>query len=73
MAKHLEGKVAIVTGGAGGMGSQVCRIFAEQGASVIVADTGGDVEGRSGVDASRVQAVVDSLTLETIYQYLCTI
>ena len=44
--KHLEGKVAVVTGGAGGMGSWICKIFAEQGAKVVVADTGADVEGR---------------------------
>ncbi|MCY3601883.1 MAG: hypothetical protein OXH12_02280, partial [Chloroflexi bacterium] len=62
MAKHLEGKTAIVTGGAGGMGSWICRIFAEQGAKVIVADTGADVEGRMGVDPSRVNAVVDEIT-----------
>ncbi len=62
MAKHLEGKVAIVTGGAGGMGSQISKIFAEQGAKVVVADTGADVEGRMGIDPSRVNAVVDEIT-----------
>jgi len=61
MVRHLDGKVAIVTGGAGGMGSWVCRIFAEQGAKVIVADTGADVEGRMGVDPTRVNAVVDEI------------
>jgi NAD(P)-dependent dehydrogenase (short-subunit alcohol dehydrogenase family) len=60
--KHLEGKVAIVTGGAGGMGSWISRIFAEQGATVLVADTGADVEGRMGVDPSRVNAVVEEIT-----------
>lgn len=58
MAKHLEGKVAIVTGGAGGMGSWICKTFAAQGATVIVADTGADVEGRMGMDPSRVDTVV---------------
>ena len=48
MPAHLDGKVAIVTGGAGGMGSWVCKDFAAQGARVVVADTGADVEGRSG-------------------------
>ena len=62
MAMHLEGKTAIVTGGAGGMGSWICRIFAQQGARVIVADTGADVEGRMGVDSARVNAVVDEIT-----------
>lgn len=61
MSKHLEGKVAIVTGGAGGMGSQISRIFAEQGAKVVVADTGADVEGRAGMDPSRVNGVVEGI------------
>ena len=52
--RHLEGKIAVVTGGAGGMGSWICKIFAEQGAKVVVADTGADVEGRMGMDPSRV-------------------
>src|ERR671932_2593712 len=60
--KHLDGKVAIVTGGAGGMGRWICKIFAEQGAKVVVADTGADVEGRMGVDPTRVNAVVDEIT-----------
>ena len=34
----MEGKVAIVTGGAGGIGSAVCRAFAGEGVSVAVAD-----------------------------------
>jgi NAD(P)-dependent dehydrogenase (short-subunit alcohol dehydrogenase family) len=61
MPRHLEGKVAIVTGGAGGVGTHISTIFAEQGAKVIVADTGADVEGRMGVDPTRVNAVVDQI------------
>ena len=34
----MEGKVAIVTGGAGGLGSAICRKFSARGASVAVAD-----------------------------------
>jgi NAD(P)-dependent dehydrogenase (short-subunit alcohol dehydrogenase family) len=60
--KHLEGKVAIITGGAGGMGSWVSKTYAEQGARVVVADTGADVEGRMGVDPTRVNAVVEEIT-----------
>jgi len=59
--RHLEGKVAIVTGGAGGIGTHVSKIFAEQGAKVVVADTGADVEGRMGVDPTRVNTVVDDI------------
>ena len=62
MARHLEGKTAIVTGGAGGIGSWVAKLYAANGAKVIVADTGADVEGRSGLDASRVDAVVEAIS-----------
>jgi NAD(P)-dependent dehydrogenase (short-subunit alcohol dehydrogenase family) len=41
----LGGKVAIVTGGAGGLGQAVCRRFAADGAHVTVVDIAGDVEG----------------------------
>lgn len=34
----LDGKVVIVTGGAGGIGSETCRLLAEKGAAVVVAD-----------------------------------
>ena len=34
----MEGKVAIVTGGAGGLGSEICRRFSMRGAAVTVAD-----------------------------------
>lgn len=35
---RLEGKVAIVTGGAGGIGEAIVRLFARHGAKVVVAD-----------------------------------
>jgi NAD(P)-dependent dehydrogenase (short-subunit alcohol dehydrogenase family) len=38
MSKDLEGKVAIVTGGAGGIGKAYCRALAEAGAAIAVAD-----------------------------------
>jgi NAD(P)-dependent dehydrogenase (short-subunit alcohol dehydrogenase family) len=38
MYEDLQGKVAIVTGGAGGIGSAYCRALAELGVSIVVAD-----------------------------------
>jgi NAD(P)-dependent dehydrogenase (short-subunit alcohol dehydrogenase family) len=49
--KGLAGKVAVVTGAAGGIGEGVARRLAEEGASVVVVD----------IQAERVQAVADSL------------
>lgn len=40
-------KVAFVTGGAGGIGSETCRQFAEQGAHVVIADL--NIEGAEKV------------------------
>ncbi|MBC7927122.1 MAG: SDR family oxidoreductase [Bryobacteraceae bacterium] len=35
---RLDGKIAFVTGGASGIGAAICRVFADAGASVVVAD-----------------------------------
>jgi NAD(P)-dependent dehydrogenase (short-subunit alcohol dehydrogenase family) len=51
MTVSLDGKVAIVTGGAGGIGSATCRLLAERGARVVVAD----------LDAERARAVADTI------------
>jgi 3-hydroxybutyrate dehydrogenase len=38
----LDGRVAIVTGAAGGLGSSVCRVFEREGAAVVGVDVRGD-------------------------------
>lgn len=46
MANELEGKVAIVTGGAGGIGRATVELFAAEGARVLIADMN-DEEGEA--------------------------
>lgn len=46
VGKRAEGKVAIVTGGAMGMGAAHARLLAEQGAKVVIGDVKAD-EGRA--------------------------
>lgn len=38
MAQQLQGKVAIVTGGASGIGAAISRVFVERGAKVVAID-----------------------------------
>ena len=51
---RLDGKVAVVTGGANGIGRACCERFAEEGARVVVADLS-DVAGAETV--ARVEAL----------------
>ncbi len=77
MANELSGKVAIVTGGASGIGRAAVELFVEEGARVVIADVdrnGEELAKKIGkaarfkstdvADASQVQAVVDFAVTE---------
>jgi NAD(P)-dependent dehydrogenase (short-subunit alcohol dehydrogenase family) len=57
MAGLCEGRVAIVTGGARGIGRAYCLMLAEEGAKVVVNDLGGARDG-TGADLGPADEVV---------------
>ena len=71
MSQSPQGKVVLVTGGASGLGTEICRVMAEGGATVIVADVqadaaqrvageiGGSAETVDLTDASACAGLVD--------------
>lgn len=75
MSKSIDGKVAIITGGAGGIGSEVCRILAENGAKIVVADLNGDAAAavseslrNTGADAMSIKVdLADEASIKDMY------
>jgi NAD(P)-dependent dehydrogenase (short-subunit alcohol dehydrogenase family) len=57
----LDGRVAIITGGGRGIGASISRLFAAEGASLVINDLGGHTDG-TGSDAGPAQAIADELT-----------
>jgi NAD(P)-dependent dehydrogenase (short-subunit alcohol dehydrogenase family) len=51
----LDGKIAIVTGGASGIGASVCTRYCAEGATVIVVDRNGDAAEKHASTLSRAQ------------------
>lgn len=84
MSRELEGRVAVVTGAAGGLGSAICDVFGREGATVLPVDLRGDgcfaadvgtAEGNRAMIEEAVASYgkVDTLILNAGFQYLAPI
>ena len=62
---RLEGKVALISGGAKGMGEIEARMFAEEGASLVIADI---LDDRGKNLASEISEI--SSSGECVYEHL---
>jgi NAD(P)-dependent dehydrogenase (short-subunit alcohol dehydrogenase family) len=77
MKTGLEGKVAIVTGGAGGLGREICLAYAREGVKTVVADANADaarkladeIAGEKGTAASVVVDVTSSRSVKEMCDF----
>ncbi len=84
MSGELAGRIAVVTGAAGGLGSAICEVFAREGALVLPVDIRGegclhaDVGSAEGNDLMVREAIdrhgrLDTLVLNAGSQFLAPI
>ena len=68
--KRVEGKVAIVTGGASGLGLATCERLAEEGATVIMADVASEQGGQAAEQIDGVSFAYLDVSDETAWEAL---
>ena len=70
-AKRLKRKVAVVTGGARGVGRSVAKAFAREGATVVIADSGVQLDGtepaRAPLEATVAELMLSGLDVHASF------
>jgi NAD(P)-dependent dehydrogenase (short-subunit alcohol dehydrogenase family) len=56
----IDGRVAIITGGARGIGASISRLFASEGAALVINDLGGAPDGK-GSDQGPAKQIADEI------------
>ncbi|MFC4906368.1 SDR family NAD(P)-dependent oxidoreductase [Actinomadura gamaensis] len=69
----LTGRVAVVTGGAGGIGRAICADLASLGAHVVVADLDADAASRTAKEVGGAALRVDLADPESIDAFVGTV
>jgi NAD(P)-dependent dehydrogenase (short-subunit alcohol dehydrogenase family) len=64
-ARHLSGKIALITGAAGGIGAEIARRFQEEGASVFVADLNREAGEKTAASIGAVFILLDVTSEES--------
>ncbi len=69
MEISLAGKVVVVTGGGGGIGSEICRVLAVSGAQIIITHRGGEGQKRAEKTLNSLTGSGHSMFLAPVESY----
>ncbi len=66
---RLEGKVAVVTGGARGLGAAMCELFAKEGAKVVAVDMGEGTFENPNIELYKLN-ITDTVACKEFFDYV---
>ena len=65
--KNLEGRIALITGGARGIGKAISENLAQQGCNIIIFDPGYSISGNHD-DINLAEKISEEINKMTIYE-----